>query len=512
MNDRTQLGRRTQGANAAERGRAPLVAALAAYERRRTASFHVPGHKAGAAYREDPSVSERLGSIGAWDATELRGLDDLHAPEGAIAEAQALAAACFGADRTYFLVGGSTVGNLAAIGAAASAGELVVMQRNVHKSALHALALFGLGAVFVAPERDAATGLYGGVEASAVEEALRRYPEARAVFVTSPNYYGMTADVAALADVAHARGVPLIVDEAHGAHFGHHPRFPRSALQCGADVVVQSTHKMLPALTMGAMLHVQGHRASAERIERWLRMLQSSSPSYPIMASLDWARRELHANGAAMFEPALRAVDRMTEALATSGEESGRAGERFGVRRTADPLKPLLYDRYGELSGYALSDKLADAGVYVEMADETYAVLACSAATSEADTDAAVRALREIDVRDPAKKKEIRLNFSNTKTLWGASLSSPVYMRADEPLQPGSGDCEAVPLERSAGAVSAEMVIPYPPGIPLLYPGERISAQVVDALAALREQGAAVQGVRDRTLRTIAVRKEAEPF
>ncbi|WP_309122895.1 aminotransferase class V-fold PLP-dependent enzyme [Paenibacillus sp.] len=484
-------------------GDAPIVAALAAYRSRRRAGFHVPGHKAGAAYASDPDVASWLGAVGPYDATELPGLDDLHAPSGAIEQAQALAAQCFGARRTYFLVGGSTVGNLAAIHAAAGPGELLVLQRDAHKSAIHALMLRGAGAVFVLPEADEELGLYGGVSADAIARALDEHPEAKAVFVTSPNYYGIAADIGAIAEAAHARGKALIVDEAHGAHFGRHPRFPKSALQQGADVVIQSTHKMLSALTMGAMLHIGSNRIPHERIEAYLRMLQSSSPSYLILASLDRARRELHTRGDALFAEALEAIDSLGAALRTT--TSGR----FGVKTTSDPFKPLLYDAAGGWTGYELAERLAEVGIYTEMANESYVVLACSAATSAAEIERLLSALQQFASRFPAKKKENQQNFSNMYALGALSLSAPVYFKAEDAISAARTDVrQDIPWEEAVGETCAEMVIPYPPGIPILLPGEEITRDIAAAALRLREQGASVQGVRDPSLRMIGVRKE----
>ena len=490
--------------NGARAHRAPIVEALQAYAARRKASFHVPGHKAGAAFAAEPWAAAGLGAVGMFDATELPGLDDLHAPSGAIEEAQQLAAECFGADRTYFLVGGSTAGNLAAIQAAVRPGELLVMQRDAHKSAIHALMLRGAGASFVAPEAAGNSGLARGPSAETVARALDEHPEAKAVFVTSPNYYGYAADIAKIADAAHARGKPLIVDEAHGAHFGMHPAFPESALRQGADVVIQSTHKMLSALTMGAMLHVKGDRLPAERIEALLRMLQSSSPSYPILASLDWARRELHVRGCAAFEGALQAISGLHEALRPQDR-------RFASLRTDDPMKPLLYDRTESLSGYTLSDRLAELGIYTEMATDRYVVLACSAATQECDMSALLAALDEIDLRNPAEKKENATFFSNKYTWGPISSSVPVFFDAEGANSSSEAvDAVEILLEEAIGRTSAEMIVPYPPGIPLLYPGETITPEAAETLLRLREQGAAVQGAKDRSLRTLRVRRN--PF
>lgn len=485
---------------------APLVDALIRYKKGRRASFHVPGHKAGAAYRGDPSAADWLGAMGAFDATELPGLDDLHEPSGVIGQAQRLAAVCFGAEQSFFLVGGSTVGNLVAIHAVAGAGEFLVMQRNVHKSAIHGLMLAGAGAVFVKPEQHEATGIISGISPVSVELALDKQPDAKAVFLTSPNYYGLTTDVEAIVAVAHERGKPVIVDEAHGAHLGFHPRFPRSALQCGADIVIQSTHKMLPAMTMGAMLHVQGDRVDVPKLRRFLHMLQSSSPSYPIMASLDWARRELHTRGSGLFAGALKAVDKLWDAIGM------KRLRRFEAARADDPMKLLLYDPFGELSGYRLQEQLAGYGIYVEMADERYIVCACSSATEESEIDLLVQALNEINLQFPAKKKEIQQNSSNMIPLQMESFSLPIFIKSEgmkgdfqSPVEIGS-----MPVPEAAGAISAEMIIPYPPGIPLLYPGEEITEEITDTLNKLKAQGAAVQGAADRSLETIRVWKRQE--
>lgn len=482
------------------RVRAPLVEALQRYRNRRKASFHVPGHKAGAAYRTDPGAAPWLGAIGAYDATELPGLDDLHEPEGAIREAQQLAAECFGAEHSFFLVGGSTVGNLAAIHAVCSRGELILMQRNVHKSAIHALMLSGAGAVFIHPIYDHKAELYGGIRAEDAAEALERYPEAKAIFLTSPNYYGMvTEELEKIADLAHARGIPLIVDEAHGAHFGFSDRFPKSALQCGADVVIQSTHKMLPALTMGAMLHVNGGRINIERIQWYLRMLQSSSPSYPIMASLDWARWKLQSEGAALFAPGLEAADRIRA-------ECEAPGRRFGVYPVDDPMKLLLFDRQRQLTGFALSSALADRGIYSEMADERYVVLAAGPATSLEDSAALLEALEQMERTDSAERQENSHNFTNNIQIHSPSISPPIVLEhALQRLQLQS--TAAVEIDSSVGAQCAEMVVPYPPGIPLLFPGETITQESVDAFIRIRDGGGSIQGLKDRSLKTIQVWK-----
>ncbi|BCG56588.1 hypothetical protein PUR_00130 [Paenibacillus sp. URB8-2] len=264
-----------------ERKSAPLYEMLECYKAEGKISFHVPGHKNGQAYRMDQSAGF-LDEVMTADITEISGSDDLHDPGGVILEAQRLAADCFGAEESFFLVGGSTAGNLALIlTVCAEPGAVLLVQRNVHKSVIHGLMLAGARAVFLDPLLDESSGLAVAPAEETVRKALAAWPEAAGLLVTMPNYYGMGTDLAPLARACHDSGVPLLVDEAHGAHYGQHPELPAGALSCGADGVVQSTHKMLAAMTMGAMLHVQGprlDRAPAAAGSPWCRAPAHHTP------------------------------------------------------------------------------------------------------------------------------------------------------------------------------------------------------------------------------------------
>ncbi|NMO98277.1 aminotransferase class I/II-fold pyridoxal phosphate-dependent enzyme, partial [Paenibacillus lemnae] len=296
--------------------KAPLWEALLKYRDERKRSFHVPGHKNGEAYSGD-AAAQPFREMMALDVTEITGMDDLHHPEGVIQEAQQLAADCFGAEESFFLVGGSTSGNLAMIlTVCCQQGDLLLLQRNVHKSVLNGLMLSGAKAVFMESEQDSTSGLAVAPSPETVAVALAAHPEAKGVLVTMPNYYGMGSDLTGMAQICHAHGIPLLVDEAHGAHYGLHPDLPAHALSCGADIVVQSTHKMLAAMTMGAMLHVQGPRIDRALLRGRLAMVQSSSPSYPLMGSLDLARRLVHAPGASAFTAGFAAVNTFKRGLA----------------------------------------------------------------------------------------------------------------------------------------------------------------------------------------------------
>ncbi|PYI50196.1 aminotransferase class I/II-fold pyridoxal phosphate-dependent enzyme [Paenibacillus flagellatus] len=476
---------------------APLLDALLRHRERGTASFHVPGHKSG---RGLPPVAGILREMMEIDMTEITGLDDLHHPEGAIREAQRLAASCFGAEETYFLVNGSTVGNLAAITALCGRGDTLIVQRNVHKSVLHGLMLAGAQAVFLTPRFDRRSGLSTGVRTADVETALTMYPEAKGVLLTNPSYYGLGVDLASIAEKVHARGKPLIVDEAHGAHFGFHPALPPSALSGGADLVVQSTHKMLTSMTMGAMLHVQGSRVDRGLLRQRLSMLQSSSPSYPIMASLDAGRLLMETEGAERLDDALRTVERVESYVRDKPWYRTLPAAPADAYETKDPFKVAVSDATGALDGFALRDELELRGMMAEMADSRHTLLVFSLASEPMDADRLIRALDDIAAVHGLANRPTMEALSERLLFDEAPVSEPVRFGMDQ-----QGRSTEVPLLGSAGCVCAEMVVPYPPGIPVLYPGERITGTMVRYINDLAEMGARFQGAADPRFRTIRV-------
>ncbi|KAF6568006.1 amino acid decarboxylase [Paenibacillus polymyxa] len=515
---------------------APLMEALIRYRTQGNASFHVPGHKNGQVY-EHENIASLLQEVMSIDATEITGLDDLHHPEDVIREGQELAAKCFGAEESFWLIGGSTVGNLAMIlTVCTEPGDLLLVQRNVHKSVLNGLMLSGANAVFLDPEIDTLSGLAVAPTTDTIKAALKTYPSAKGVLLTLPNYYGMGHDLTATAKACHAAHVPLLVDEAHGAHYGLHPRLPASAISCGADVVVQSTHKMLPAMTMGAMLHVQGKRIHRELLRQRLAMVQSSSPSYPLMASLDLARWYIEAYGADAFTMGLAAVDAFRKGLeqlprfrlleptqqALEGEYAHRgisevlerAEEGISRYSTQDPFKLVLYDAWGILDGFELKHELETYGCVPEMSDEKHVVLLFTLGSTAKDASHLLQALVHInnDIRfketagepGPTEKEQQRLelDFStwNNDRMKGYSIPVPFGLRPISPDQ-----METVPVEECAGRVAAEMIIPYPPGIPLLYAGETITEAIALRMGRLRKLGAKWHGVADESMLTIRV-------
>ena len=494
------------------------------------------------------------------DVTEISGTDDLHHPEGVILEAQQLAAECYGAEESFFLVGGSTAGNLSLLLTVCDEPEsIVLVQRNVHKSVIHGLMLAGAKAVFLEPWVDPASGLAVMPSVQTVRAAVQAYPEAKGLLVTLPNYYGMGADLSPIARICHEAGMPLLVDEAHGAHYGQHPELPASALSCGADGVVQSTHKMLSAFTMGAMLHVQGTRINRSLLRQRLAMVQSSSPSYPVMASLDLARRLLHVQGAQTFTAGLAAVHTFKRGLAelprfqllqpaalqqqelsaevepadqtahasaaqqeqmhgqASAAELGHAAAGYTAQ---DPFKAVIYDGLGILSGYGLQQQLEARGCIPEMSDERYVVLLFSLGSTEEDAQHVLQALQDISLASTAENASLSSESSGEHmreekhyiSTWNnfqekVSHSEPIPFT----LQPIREEhIIEVTINECAGRRSAEMVIPYPPGIPLVYPGERISPTILARIQLLRDEGAKFHGVADASLQMMKVMKDEQ--
>ncbi|GLX70842.1 aminotransferase class I/II-fold pyridoxal phosphate-dependent enzyme [Paenibacillus glycanilyticus] len=484
---------------------APLFDALVKHYESGPVGFHVPGHGYGQVYNLESSIENKwLSTIMKLDVTELSTTDDLHHPEASIGEAQKLAAQCFGAEETFFLVGGSTSGNLAMILAVCEPGDLILVQRNVHKSVINGLKLAGAKAVFLMPQIDEETGLSTIPSIEEIEQALKLYPEAKGVMLTNPNYYGMSTNLSRYADLLHQYNKPLLIDEAHGAHYGFHPAFPMSALQAGADAVVQSTHKTLSALTMGAMLHVQGNRISRDSLREVLSAVQSSSPSFPIMASLDVARVMVDRYQSDWFEPGVASAEAFRKWLAHEDRliKVLQLDSKSAAYDQLDPLRIVLRDSTGTLTGFELQKMFEEYGCWAEMADLRHVVLVWGSRTGESNRlklqDACARIERFIETK-PFKNKELKVSAG---LFWGNGTSSRL-----KPVEWNRKKREhhRIPLDEAEGLEAAEMVIPYPPGIPVIYPGETLTKELISYISTLTGTGVKFQGAVDNSMQTIAV-------
>lgn len=452
----------------------PLFDALKQFSKSTPISFHVPGHKNGRLFPE--YGRDYYKSVLPLDMTELSGLDDLHAPQGAIKKAQELAADFFNVEQTHFLVGGSTAGNMAMILAACSGGEKVIVQRNSHKSIFNGLELGDAEPIFIAPEFDRSVDRYTAPHIHTLKDALEQHPDAKAVILTYPDYFGKIFAMKEMIKLIHEYNIPVLVDEAHGVHFSTADIFPKSSLDLGADVVVQSAHKMAPAMTMGSFLHVNSSKISGGRIMHYLQMLQSSSPSYPIMASLDIARYFLANLSSAAIEAVMKSVNHVRETLDSSGA--------WYVIPSDDPLKITLQIKK-DFSAHEISGLLEEEGIYPELATHNQILLIHGLAPFNHDTQ-----LKKGIVRVTEQLK----NIQNHATIDIRNLFTNQIQQLDLPYRTMQHQStKKISLSQSAGCIAAEAITPYPPGIPFILKGERITETHISIIKQLIHQGAAIQ-------------------
>lgn len=470
-----------------EQNYTPLYDALIRHRDYCPVSFHVPGHKNGAVFPEQAKAT--FGGLLSIDLTELPHLDDLHSPAGVIHEAQQLLSSFYGTKQSWFLVGGSTVGNLAMVYAACRRGSQVLVQRNSHKSVIHAVRLAGAKAVFLGPEIDQMSGLGTGPSIDTLKEAVEKYPQASALILTNPNYYGMAVDLDPLIKHAHRHHLAVLVDEAHGAHFALGRPFPNSALACGADAVVQSAHKTLPAMTMGAFLHIQGSRIESQAIDNALSMYESSSPSYPIMASLDLARFYLSKMTGSELDAIMQNIRRLRTRLGRF-EQFTLIPSRANAYHALDPLKVTLQLRSG-ISGFELARRLESHGVYPELADPDHVlfVLPLGCFSEKKLIEAIELSLQGIESNGKVTLQE----YPEIPR-----LSCPVELNGIE-------EKETVPLDIAEGEIAAQEVTPYPPGIPSIISGERISGSQIAAIRRWHAEGGRFQNGGDAVTQGIDV-------
>ncbi len=471
----------------------PLFAALIKHARQNPACLHIPGHGQGKGLPVE--LAGQTGqALCALDLTELPGLDDLHNPGGPIAAAQALAAKLYGSDRSFFLVNGTTAGIHAMITALAPQKKVIV-SRNAHRSVLGGLVLSGADPVYVFPEIIPDFEIDCGTTPGVLRQTLADSPGAAAVLTVRPNYYGVAGDLGDMVRQAHEAGIPVLVDEAHGAHLRFHHELPRDAMDAGADAAVQSTHKLGGSLGQSAMLHLRGGLVDADAVAAALRLLQTTSPSYLLMASLDLARRRLFRQGGDLIDKAL------SLARGVRGGLAGLAGLRVltadclsGKNSGLDPTKLVISVRGLGLTGYQISALLADRyKIFVEMADFYNIVAFISFGTVAADCDRLVEALGDIAVRDK-------------RTVLPPRPAAPSsYKKVLKPRQAWFAPSRRVPLAGARGHISAEIVAVYPPGIPVLNPGEEVTDEIYEYLLFVSKSGLSCQGPSDPALKTIKI-------
>ncbi len=483
-----------------DQAQTPFLSALQAGAQRPHAAFYAPGHRRGQG--ASSRLRALLGSAAlAADLPELPELDNLFAPEGVILAAQELAAAAFGADRTFFLANGSTCGIEAAILATCGPGEKIIVPRNAHRSVIAGLVLAGAMPVFVSPE--CGLGLALGVKVEQVAAALAHHPDTRAILLVSPTYHGVCSKVGAIAALAHSHGIPLVVDEAHGPHFAFHPDLPTPALALGADLVVQSTHKVLGALSQAAMLHVRGTRIDLPRLQGALQLTQSTSPSALLLASLDAARHQMAIEGIEQLSPAIALSLHLRRELATiPGLEVIEKSAIAAFSSVSDlDVTRLTVDVSGlGLTGLEADEMLHEQlDVTVELPELQHLTLIVSLGNSTEDGKRCIAGFQALAKRLPLKTDAAKPGpqFSLPEN------AAPVFaLPAVSPRHAFFAATEIVTAEKAVGRISAETISAYPPGIPTLVAGEVIGAAAIAALADVKRQGGYVTGGSDATLET----------
>ena len=495
-----------------------LINRLAAYARSDMYPFHMPGHKRRTGPEESfmNSCTDSFTNPFAVDITEIEGFDNLHHPEGILKDSMKWAADVYGSDQTYYLINGSTGGILAAVCGSVSRGGRILVSRNCHKSVYHGICLNQLKTSYVYPQEIEGLGIQGGITAEDVDRMLNRYMDTQAVLIVCPTYDGIVSDIEAIARIVHRAGLPLIVDEAHGAHFRYDAMFPVSALDLGADVVIQSVHKTLPSLTQTAVLHMKcnGPDGSAymdmEAVERYLHIVQSSSPSYVLMASIEngiFQMEQLRRkDGMRKFADSLLEMRESLSAMKNLRLVGRELKGRYGIF-DLDPSKVVISTRYASFDGEGLSELLRKQyHLEMEMCGADYVTAITAVGDSKAGLERLRAALLAIDKEGfPSGKMELQgREGAGSDCVYAIEAKTRCSIR-----EAIDGKTARIPLRESAGKISGEFVYIYPPGIPLIAPGECITEQLLEVILDYIRKGLPVQGLSDQTLETILVSEQA---
>ena len=479
----------------------PLLDGIQQLIESKPAYFRIPGHRLaeGVSSRWTDKVGKE---IFAYDVTETPYTDDLHSPEGPIGKAQELLRDLYQADESFFLVNGTTSGNEAMILSSAVNQEKLLVARNAHKSAMMGMILSGARPVYVMPEILEEWGIQGGVNPQAVREALEKNPDCKAFFMVSPTYYGVVSDLEEIARICHEYSVLLLIDEAHGGHVYFHDDLPKGALQAGADLCVQSMHKVTGALTQSSVLHVKTNLPfDQERLTTNLHLVQSTSPNYLLMTSLDCARYELAMHGREMQQKALelaraaRERIRNIEGFSCMGKEVEGQNAVYAI----DETRLVISARELGISGYELEEILFEKyAVNMELADSENVLAIITYANEKEEIERLVNACEAIS-REYKNRKQKKEAMGTMKLPVAEQVMSP-----REAYFTRTTDCD---WNKAVGKIAGEMIAPYPPGIPIVYPGERISQEIWEYLEHFRLQKRHIHGSKDGKLEVIKIIK-----
>ena len=475
--------------------RAPILEALEKMKRARLVPFDVPGHKRG---RGNPELTEFLGEqCLSVDVNSMKMLDNLCHPVSVIKDAERLAADAFGAAHAFFMVGGTTSAVQAVVMTACKRGDKIIIPRNVHRSAINAMILCGAVPVYVNPQMDSMLGISLGMSVADVEQAIRENPDAKAVFVNNPTYYGICSDIKSIARLAHDNGMLLLADEAHGSHLYFSDKLPVAAIHADADMAALSMHKSGGSLTQSSMLLI-GNRVPEGYVHQIINLTQTTSASYLLLASLDVSRRNMALRGTEMIDKIIDQVEYARDEINTIGDYYAYSKELINGDSIFDfdITKLSVYTRSIGLAGIEVYDILRDEyDIQTEFGDIANLLAYVSVGDRLKDIERLVSALAEIrrNYRQTGRKM-LKAEYINPQVICG-------------PQEAFYSEKESLPIDQTVGRVCSEFVMCYPPGIPILAPGEKITEEILQYIRYAKKKGCSMTGPEDMNIRFLNVMK-----
>ena len=449
-------------------------------------SFHVPGHKLGKIY-DRLGYSNILESLYKMDTTEILGTDNLHSPEGIIKESQERAARVFNSKNTYYLVNGSTCGIQAAMMSVCNPKDKIIVNRDCHQSVINTLILGDIEPAYIYPQIDNKTNILMGIKIEDAIDTIDKNLDAKAILLTYPTYYGKVYDLKTICNYAHSKGMMVIVDEAHGAHLGLSDKLPMTALEQGVDIVVQSTHKTLPSFTQSSMIHIQGERVNQERLTSILRMIESSSPSYMLMSSLELAVDIYETKGKDLMDELLDNIDIFKKNM--------EKYKNINIYNDDDRTKIFISSKELGMAGYELDEMLRmNYNVQVELSNYYGILLICTIGNDRGDFKSLEYALADIS-----------LNHISNKNIGYIDYPMNIPVKELSPREAFYNEKKSVKIYDSIGKICGEYIIPYPPGICLVSPGEIITKEVIDYILVCHQKGTSISGMKDPSLGYIQI-------
>ena len=474
----------------------PIFNSLMEYVNNKTIPFHVPGHKKGVGIPKEfkDFVKEDVFKM---DVTVFKSVDSLHNPTSSIKKAELLVAEAYNSDYSFFCINGTTVAIQAMIMSAVQQGDKILIPRNVHKSITSGIILSGAIPVYMEPDIDEFLSISHGVPLETIKSSLEKNPDAKAVLIINPTYYGVSTDLKEIVKLVHYYNIPLLVDEAHGPHLIFNEKLPLCAMNAGADICAQSTHKITSALTQGSFLHVKSKFITKERVRQILNLLQTTSPSYIILASLDCTRKQLVFHGKELLNKSIELANYAREKinkidyLYCFGEELKNNKGFFSF----DPTKITINCRKLGITGYMLENILStEYKIQLEMADTYNGLAVGSFGDTKESIDALINALKQIS-------RNNKTDYKETSSIKLPEIPSQVY----SPRQAFQANKKSVPLEESANKISGEFLLTYPPGIPVVCPGEIITKEIIEYIEYVKSIGLFVQGTEDSNVDNIKI-------